>query len=187
MAPGRAACRAGMPTIPGGAGALPVPRRAGHLLPHPRHAPALDHGAEASPRAASGLINDHAIDLYDRVPVGTRVVVREARCARPPDRLGGAAEFSNRAAPCTSSPFRPSRRAWRAGADAAKPPVAGGPPEAVRLYIPRAIAVFPTGTERFLTYPAAWNPTHGRGSGARDQGPLCGRRTARPRCPSSFL
>ena len=47
-----------------------------HRLPHPRHQCAGDHRHAVS-SGCFRLVNDDVVDLYDRVPIGTHVIVRQ--------------------------------------------------------------------------------------------------------------
>ena len=45
------------------------------VVPHPWHRPGPGPSAPACPRAAFGLTNDDVTDLYQRVKIGTKVIV----------------------------------------------------------------------------------------------------------------
>ena len=54
---------------------LPLPGQDGHPYPHPWHDCAGDRSEPTRQTAAFRMINEHVIDLYDKVKIGAEVVV----------------------------------------------------------------------------------------------------------------
>ena len=70
-------CRASWPAAPAIRSAPARMYLGDHGLPHPRHQPAATRSAPTVSSGCFRLVNPDVIDLYDRVPVGTKVVVRQ--------------------------------------------------------------------------------------------------------------